>query len=88
MKKNGSWPKIMLDNTIKAVHDDDLVSLLKSLDVYDAIISRELKCCYCGINICLDNILAILPIADKIEICCDKPECRMILMGLKNVEVK
>lgn len=35
---------IMKENKVKAVHDDDLVQLLQSLNVYEDVINKKCKC--------------------------------------------
>ena len=37
----------MTDGRIKAVHDDDLPTLLKGLELWDAFQAQKLKCKFC-----------------------------------------
>ena len=46
---------------MKAVYDDDLVTLLKSLKVYDEITNGKILCKYCQQQITLENLGAIIP---------------------------
>lgn len=65
----------MQNENIKAVYHTDMVKLLKSLNMYNLIINKDVKCCFCGECITLDNIAAIIPDNSKIKICCNKENC-------------
>lgn len=60
---------------IKAVHDDDLEGLLKSLDVYDDVIQGKAKCYFCGNTITMENLECVFPIERSIQFCCSRKEC-------------
>lgn len=83
LKKLMLGANIMEDNTMNAVHDDDLVKLLKSLEVYDDVVEGKYKCLYCGKTITLDNIDSIVPYEGDVQFTCDSQECHLKLLGWK-----
>lgn len=60
---------------IKAIHDDNLIALLKNLKLYDDIMARKIKCKFCKESISLDNLSAIIPDSGNIGFACDSPKC-------------
>lgn len=72
---------IMKDNQMKAVHDDDLVKLLKSLNVYENVIAGKYECLLCKRSITLDNIDSIVPFEQTVQFTCDDPSCHLKLIG-------
>lgn len=60
---------------VKAVHDNDLKQYLKSIGIYNKIISGEIKCKYCGATINIDNLEAIIPNNNKISVVCRNKKC-------------
>lgn len=74
---------IVKDNKIEAVHDDDLIQLLKSLNIYSDVVNGKCKCLFCKSTITIDNIDAIVPHKGKVCFTCDKDSCheRLILGG-------
>jgi len=68
-------PKIMKSGKIKAVHDDDLVQLLKSIGEYNIINSGRAKCHFCDLIINFENISAVFPFEKKVAYCCSNPKC-------------
>ncbi len=66
---------IMKDECLQAVHDDDLLSLLKSLGVEKNILSGECVCNVCGKIITLENLGAIVPQDGNITFVCDDLNC-------------
>lgn len=81
MKKRNIGADIVKNNQIKAVHDDDLSQLLKSLNVYDGVIEGEYRCLFCDNLITLDNIDSIVPHEGKVQFTCDEFKCHMKLIG-------
>jgi len=73
--------KIVQENKMKAVHDKDLESLLKSLHVYEDVVSSKYKCLFCNKKITLDNIDSIVPYQESVQFTCDEPECHQKLLG-------
>jgi hypothetical protein len=61
--------------TLSAVHDDDLVNLLRSLGVLHEVESGKVKCKFCGIQVNLDNLQALIPDSGSVSYTCDKPSC-------------
>lgn len=79
MFKNGA--QIMKNNQMKAVHDNDLNNLLKSLNVYDDVCSGKFECIFCHKKITIENIDAIVPYDNSVQFTCDDPECHSKLIG-------
>lgn len=75
MKKTEIGAKLVMNNTLKAVHDEDLIQLLKSLDVWENVKTGQCRCFYCDRVITQENIGAILPVEQKIQFICDEAEC-------------
>lgn len=71
---------ILRNETLKAVIEDDLVSLLVSLGVHDNIMEEKETCLYCDRIIHLDNIEALVPINHSVRIVCSSSECRNKLL--------
>ena len=65
----------MRKHTIKAVHDQDLGELLKSLGLSELMTKGELTCGICGSIVNLDNLLCIYPSKDEVKVCCKNLEC-------------
>lgn len=70
----------MKNTHIKAVHDDDLITLLNSLGVYDSLIRGERHCAYCDEIITLENLGSICPLEDTICFSCNKEICLQKLL--------
>lgn len=73
----------MKDSHLKAVHDDDLESLLSSLGYFERVSHGECQCAFCGTVITLENLGAIVPQNGEIVFSCDSTGClqRMIEAG-------
>lgn len=74
--------RIVENNEMKAVHDDDLESLLKSLNVYEDVCAGKFECLFCHKKVTLENIDAIVPYDNSVQFTCDDPECHSKLIGL------
>ncbi len=74
---------LMKNNKLNVVHDDDLVGLLKSLKVYDAVVDGQYKCLFCERTITLDNIDSIVPYQGSVQFTCDNDDCHAKLLGWK-----
>jgi hypothetical protein len=61
--------------SIKAVHDDDLSSLLNSLNLEQLVTEGKVHCLFCQRSVSSDNIGALVPRASDIAIVCEEPEC-------------
>ncbi|RKE90296.1 hypothetical protein [Ichthyenterobacterium magnum] len=59
---------------LNAVHDDDLIALLKSLNLLEKIKQGEIKCKFTKEIITLDNLHSIFPEEGTIKVVCDSPE--------------
>lgn len=69
---NQRWIK---RSKIRAIHDDHLETYLSSIGVLAEITAGTKLCKFCNSQINIENIGAIFPVEDKIEIICDKPKC-------------
>ena len=76
----------MVDSKIKAVHDDDLMNLLISLNIYDDVLNNNCTCYFCGAQINIDNLASIFPHDNEIMFCCDFKKCVFNLISLRNKE--
>jgi len=81
-QKEERTAKLMVDSKLKAVHDDDLSSLLISLNVYDDVCEGRCICHFCNQLIILDNISSIFPYENEVGFCCNTTECILNLMKL------
>ncbi len=68
-------------NKIKMIYDSDLVTLLKSINEYNNIIDKKIKCLYCNNLVTIENLQVILPIKRDIKFICSNIDC---LKKLKN----
>lgn len=60
---------------IRAVHDCDLESLLRGLDLLEPLRNGELRCSICGCQISQENLLCVYPYKSQVKVCCTKMEC-------------
>jgi hypothetical protein len=60
---------------IKAIHEEDLCGLLKSLQIYDDIEHGKFTCMCCDEVITLDNIWGLVRKDGAIQVICSNPEC-------------
>ena len=67
---------IVRGNSIKAVVDEDLDGVLKSLGVYDELVAGKKICLHCGKIITLDSVEAIVPHDKRIAFICNSPSCK------------
>ena len=74
---------IVKNNEMKAVHDDDLENLLRTLNVYDLVKDGKKKCLFCDEIITFDNIDSIVPYDGTVEFTCHNKECHTKLIGWK-----
>ncbi|MBA7677537.1 hypothetical protein ES703_85795 [subsurface metagenome] len=65
----------MRKHIIRAVHEQDLGELLKSLGLSELMTKGALRCSICGSIVNLDNLLCIYPSGDEVKVCCKNPEC-------------
>ena len=75
--------KIVKDNKLSMVHDDDLEKLLKSLGTYDDIKKGKKRCIFCDSVMTIDNIDSIVPHDGAVQFTCDKIKCHARLIGLR-----
>lgn len=72
-KKSGA--RLYMNNTLKAVHDDDVQHLLQSLNVFELVTQGKCRCISCGQIISLDNLAAIVPNNHEIQFICNNDRC-------------
>ena len=65
----------MNDNQLKAVHDDDLKSLLISLGCFESIVQKQYRCIFCDSIIEIDSLGSIVPKDGKIQFTCNRTDC-------------
>ena len=65
----------MARETLKAVHDDDLNELLRSLNIYNDFLNKKMKCAFCGYSVTYDNLHSLYPDSGSVKLCCNKPQC-------------
>jgi len=65
----------MFTETMRAVHSDDITSLLTSLGILDGVNSGEFKCSVCGEPVTVESISCIYPENDQVMLLCDKTNC-------------
>jgi len=66
-------------NRIKFLYDSDLTKYLKSMDIYDDIINRKIKCKFCKKVVTLENLQVLMPSGNSIEIICSDIKCLKML---------
>lgn len=71
----------MKNNQMKAVYDNDLEKLLKSLGVYEEVVAGKYNCLFCDNTITVENIDSIVPHEQSIRFTCDNPSCHSKLIG-------
>ena len=65
--------------TIRAIHDTDLVKVLKKLGLYDGVVEGRYRCFVCGRRITLENIGGLFKSRDgKINFVCNNMKCLMM----------
>jgi len=61
--------------TLDAVYDDSLMSVLEELGVAKDFERKRLKCAFCDETITWDNLYSLFPDSGAVKFSCDKPEC-------------
>lgn len=72
----------MKEKHLKAVHDDDLITLLTSLGYYDKIKRGECTCFFCNDLLTLNNIGAIFPYDGEVKFSCNRENCLTLMVKL------
>ena len=65
----------MQNSSLKAVHDDDLESLLNSLGYLEKVHNGNCTCNFCGNTITIENLGAIFPLCGKVCFSCGDALC-------------
>lgn len=77
----------MKSGQIKAVHDDDIVELLKSLGVHDTVVNGQANCHFCRQTVSLDDISAVFPYQGEVAYCCSSTGCYRELLEMGEFDV-
>ena len=67
--------KLLGKHRIKAVRDEDLQELLKSLHIQEEFNNGQLSCYICGAQIDIGNLQAIARSENKFQFICSKTSC-------------
>ncbi len=70
-----------MPQTLKAVHDDDLDSVLEKLGIFSKFKAGQLKCAFCGDAMNFENLHSIFADSGSTKLSCTKPECVVALMS-------
>lgn len=70
-----------MPQTLKAVHDDDLLVLLEKLELLNKFQAGKLTCAFCHDVINFDTLHSIFPDGGTIKLTCTKPACVTALMA-------
>jgi len=75
--------------TIKAVHDSDLLRILKKLDLYEDIAEGRFRCFVCGRQINLENLGGLFKSRDgEIHFVCNNARCLAVAAEITSKMVK
>lgn len=73
---------------IRAVHDENLETVLEGLGIWSQFKRGELKCKFCKNIITLDNLHSIFPQSGAIKMVCENHDCvRELLELLRKGEI-
>ena len=61
--------------TINAIHEDDLRSILNKLGILEKISTHDAKCSICNKILTLDSISALYTIDGEPKLVCEKDAC-------------
>lgn len=62
--------------TLRAIHDTDLVKVLRKLNMYEDIVKGKYRCFVCGKEITLENLGGLFKSRDgKINLVCNDMKC-------------
>lgn len=67
------------DDRLKAVYSSDLDSFLEKLGLVEKFNQGGIVCRCCKNVITKESLYAIVPVHDKVEFCCNRPECVLSL---------
>lgn len=65
----------MQNDSLKAIHDEDLLEWLDSIGYKDKIESKKVLCFCCSKHITFKNLLAIKYFENQYRFSCDAPFC-------------
>ena len=70
----------MEKETLKAVHDDDLIVVLDNFGILHDFKAGNLKCKFCGKTITWSNLHSLFPESGAIKVVCNDTECVRALL--------
>jgi len=79
------WPEEKVK--IKAVHDADLKLFLEKLGLLEDLKNGKLRCSFCDCVLTFDNFGGLSKINGKLKPICQKKECYLEILKLKNATV-
>ena len=63
-----------MKTNLNVVHDNDLIDLLKKLNLFEKIQKGELRCKFTDTVITIQNLHSIFPESGSIKLVCDSPQ--------------
>ena len=60
---------------VTAIYEDEVITLLKKINLYDDVVNRKTKCIICGKTITFENIGGFIGVNGKIYLVCNEPKC-------------
>jgi hypothetical protein len=60
---------------VTAISSDDVVGLLRRLDLYDDVVNGKITCPFCRTIVTLENIGGVTVVGGKTILTCDNPRC-------------
>ena len=70
-----------MSQNLKAVHDNDLINLLDSINLLNKFNAGKLTCAYCNDVINFENLHSIFQESRTMKLSCSKPDCVIALMA-------
>lgn len=72
---------LVREGKLKAVHDDDIEKLIRSLGCLGEIERGEMLCHYCNKVVTLGSIACIFPLNGEVAICCSDDGCSKLFLS-------
>ncbi len=71
-----------MKETIKVIHNEEVISLFKRLNIFNDLIEGKLKCNICDVIITENNFRSITKIDINYFFCCSKEICYLQFLEL------
>ena len=68
-------------DTLRVVHDNELLALLEKLHIKQDIEYQKIKCKFCREIITFNNLYSLFSESKTVKVVCDNPECIKQLMS-------